>query len=72
MTYKYESAHDWLETKAMDPAFAVELLNAIIPTLDADTIQNLFQNEMEADGYFDEESDDEDDQDEEWEDDEDE
>jgi hypothetical protein len=53
-SYKWSSPADWLHDQ-IQSAGEDELhayLNAIIPTLDSDTIQDLFENEMDADGYF--------------------
>lgn len=55
---EWSSAHDWLRSFLIDAAedcLAAKLLNAaqeLANALDADTIQDLFQDEMEDDGYF--------------------
>jgi hypothetical protein len=58
--YKYESPHEWLSEKVTqayqsgNSSYLAGLLNDIIPKLDGDTIQDIFQDEMDGDGYFDE------------------
>lgn len=53
--YKYASPHEWLSQKVVNAGEDVlrAMLNAVIPSLDSDTIQDLFQEEMSEDGYFD-------------------
>lgn len=54
--YKYESAQQWLQQKIAQAnledlrSIAVSLASE----LDEDRIQDLFQDEMEADGFFEE------------------
>lgn len=58
MTYRWASAHDWLQahihnffrTNRNDKLR--EIAQQLANQLDADEIQDLFQNEMDADGYF--------------------
>lgn len=58
MAYKWDNAYEWLVDKAKSVNDIVELksiLFKLIPKIpDSDTIQNLFENEMDEDGYFDE------------------
>lgn len=60
MAYKYAHPADWLQGKINKIAANndVEGLKAIAlqlgNSLDGDTIQDEFQSEMDADGYFDE------------------
>jgi hypothetical protein len=44
---EWGSAHEWLESKSGD-----EYLLAVIDKLDGDTIQDVFEKEMEEDGFF--------------------
>ena len=59
--YKYSSPHDWLESRIASLADSVtgngaaELLSIVrnlALRLDSDQIQDDFQSDMEADGYF--------------------
>ncbi len=53
--YKYESAHDWLNQKIQrinDIKVLKDMLVSIITELDGDIIQDIFQKEMDRDGYF--------------------
>jgi hypothetical protein len=56
MTYKWKNPHEWLFEKMK--SWSTEELYCVVDglanRLDADTIQDLFQIEMEQDGYFDE------------------
>ena len=55
MTYKWASAHEWLQHHlfGIGPAERLrEVAMQLANQLDADEIQDLFQNEMDADGYF--------------------
>jgi len=63
MTYKFENAHEWLENhierlhNQPGDLHNVALFNiamALAREVDADTIQELFERLMDADGYFDE------------------
>lgn len=52
--YRWETAHDWLEHHLEDVSHN-ELFNIasdLAHRLDADTIQDIFQTEMDEDGYF--------------------
>jgi hypothetical protein len=57
--YKYESGHDWLAEKLRGFASdgnAAELLgfaNVMATKLDPDDLQEIFQSDMDADGFFD-------------------
>ena len=57
--YKYESAHAWFEellhrTGRDEGAAGLEQLARMLAQgVNEDTLQDLFQNEMEEDGYFD-------------------
>lgn len=44
---EFATAHEWLASKSRDP-----YLLAILNKLDADTIQDAFESEMDDDGYF--------------------
>lgn len=57
--YRWASAPEWLSWKvnshnddAWDTDAVYEALALIIPRLDADTIQDLFQDNMDKDGFF--------------------
>lgn len=57
-SYKYDSAYDWftqyVQRKADDPqALRSMLLNLTAQYVSADDLQDTFQDEMEADGFFD-------------------
>jgi hypothetical protein len=56
--YKWDSPHDWLMEKAQ--SMTVEQLHsaleAVAYRLDGDSIQDLFQTEMDQDGFFDPET----------------
>ncbi len=64
--YKWSSPHDWLIAKVQrhndnnEVSEMQSLLQTLIYELDADKIQDLFQSDMDADGYFDPESEEED------------
>lgn len=56
-TYKWETPYDWftsyVNSRADDPqALRSLLLNIVAQKLDSDDIQDLFQPDMDADGYF--------------------
>lgn len=53
-TYKWEGPHDWLLSKARewDAAELYSALSCVVDKVDADTLQDIFQSEMDADGYF--------------------
>jgi hypothetical protein len=52
--HKWASAHDWLHQKGDKADFQVlfSMFSQVIYKLDSDEIQDLFQNEMDEDGYF--------------------
>jgi hypothetical protein len=58
MGYRWESPHEWLRDRTAraagegDGGWLPATLRVIIPALDADTIQDLFQAETDEDGYF--------------------
>jgi hypothetical protein len=57
MTYRWANPHEWLFDKAHDEWTPEQLFAAfrdIVEKCDADTLQDLFQTEMDRDGYFDE------------------
>jgi hypothetical protein len=54
--YKWDSSYEWLIEKVQKTDDVTELksiLFEIIPKIDVDEIQFIFQNEMDEDGYFD-------------------
>ena len=54
MTYRWNNPGEWLNEK-IERANGLELLallTRIVSTMDFDTIQDLFQAEMDQDGYF--------------------
>ena len=54
--YKWSSPGDWLMQKAYewDEATLRDEFKRLIPELDSDLIQDIFQQDMFEDGYFDE------------------
>jgi hypothetical protein len=52
--YKWAYPSDWLNDKidAAEPTELRGIVNAIVTKLAEDDIQDLFQAEMDADGYF--------------------
>lgn len=57
--YRWASPHEWLSHKinsigtvSPEARKLRGILNEVIPKLDADDIQDAFQSEMDADGYF--------------------
>ena len=53
--HRWESPHQWARNKLLntnDPAILRGYANALLLHLDADQVQNLFQREMDEDGYF--------------------
>lgn len=58
MRHKYASAHEWLLSKVTEAESAGDArtlagyLRSIVSGLDGDEIQDSFQSEMDADGYF--------------------
>jgi hypothetical protein len=57
-TYKWAGPHEWLMEKAQtaaentDVAELLDIINTLVLHIDADAIQDHFQNEMDRDGYF--------------------
>lgn len=54
MTYKWDTPYDWLRDKIQtgNETALRSIANTMLRELDADQIQDLFQEEMGADGYF--------------------
>jgi hypothetical protein len=58
--YKFDNAHEWLGHYSQHTADVkgitglLGIIAELAGQLDADTIQDLYQSEMDADGYFDE------------------
>lgn len=55
-TYKYASAHEWLGSylaRIDDPEELRRIIHQFAVGVDSDTIQDLFEKQMDADGYFD-------------------
>ena len=52
--YKWQTPHDWLAVRAQTDNLRelYLIIDALMWRLDADSIQDLFQSEMAADGYF--------------------
>lgn len=54
MEYKYKNAHEWLQSKAQ--SWSAEQLRCELMTvalkLDCDQLQDIYQSNMIADGYF--------------------
>lgn len=56
MAYKYANAHDWLEeriTGTSDLDYLRGIIRSLAGKCDGDDLQDIFQSEMSADGYFD-------------------
>lgn len=54
--YRWDNAREWLDNKrSLRELSDREILNAFIDLIDCDQIQDVFQAEMDADGYFAEE-----------------
>lgn len=54
--YRWWTPGDWLAEKVgntTDPHALRGMLYSLLDKLDSDTIQDVFQSDMEADGYFD-------------------
>jgi hypothetical protein len=53
-TYRWESPADWLDWKFLQWTATEQLAAAhqILKTIDNDMVQDIFQEEMEQDGYF--------------------
>ena len=56
MEHKWDSAHEWLVRKAptWDHDTLLRTFYQVVKLLDCAQIEDLFQDEMELDGYFDE------------------
>lgn len=55
--YKFANAHEWLGNymqRIDDPERLRSIIRLFVVQCDDDTIQDMFQTEMDADGYFDE------------------
>ncbi len=52
--YKWDSAYEWLSDKAKgwDEARLYQELMSLARDADSDTLQDQFQSDMDADGYF--------------------
>ena len=51
--YKWDYPKEWLEEKIQKGEFSSdEVLNDILSFVDNDTIQDIYQDEMDEDGYF--------------------
>lgn len=52
--YKYENAFEWLKAhlRTLDHQALLQEASHIASQFGDDTIQDLYQSEMEADGYF--------------------
>lgn len=57
--YQWNNPQEWLLEKAQgysrasDTAELLSIIHTLVTKLDADSIQDDFQSEMDADGYFD-------------------
>lgn len=67
--YRWDSASEWLlekvREKSDDPSYLMGVIDCLIDKVDSDDIQDIFQSEMDEDGYFNEENDNEEEEDEE-------
>lgn len=51
--YKWNNARDWLEHRRGDNKFSdTEILNALLACVSLDDIEDVFGDEMQADGYY--------------------
>ena len=52
--YKWDSPFEWLAEKAedWDREQLLDTLTTVAGALDSDTLQDIFQDEMDQDGYF--------------------
>lgn len=54
--YKWSHPLEWLRYKVNqhrdDPQWLADCITSLTTDMDGDTIQDLFQSEMDADGYF--------------------
>jgi len=57
MAYRWESPHDWLDSHlekvSAEPGELLSEAKELARKLDADQIQDIYQSDMDADGYFD-------------------
>lgn len=53
-TYKYDNAHEWLMEYAakLDASKLLQEFSVIAAKLDGDTIQELYEYDMDKDGFF--------------------
>jgi hypothetical protein len=53
-SYKWATAHEWLAeyAKGLSEAQLYHELMELASKLDSDTIQDIYQSDMSADGYF--------------------
>ena len=54
--YKWNSPHEWLieHCSQLDKAELLQIIQQLVIKHDADTIQDLYESDMDADGFFDE------------------
>jgi len=57
MTNKFATAHEWLSHAVREGTVSKEDLLTLCLGLDSDVIQDMFQSQMDEDGYFDEDED---------------
>lgn len=51
--YRWETPHDWIWEKIAEGEFtAYEVLQDVLPKMDSDDLQDIYQEEMDKDGYF--------------------
>lgn len=56
--YRYDNPHEWLESHIAELDIddnrleLLAIIRALASVLDSDQIQDLFQSDMDADGYF--------------------
>jgi len=57
MSYKWSNPYNWLAdvSRGWEEAVLYAALCRLAAKLDSDTIQNAFENEMDVDGYFEDE-----------------
>lgn len=53
--YRWNTPHDWVlwQMDRHGAVWAADALRVVILKVDADTLQDIFEKEMDADGYFD-------------------
>jgi hypothetical protein len=56
MSYKWNNPYSWLKDAVSEGKVTVDELLRLIEFVDADNIQYVFENKMEADGYFEKQS----------------